>query len=279
MNRTAVVVLVTAGTLFGSPLSAQPAPPLEHLLDRMGAYLTEYESQLSSLVADERFEQNVYSNFNLSVTLESEVSFIRLPGGAEWLGFRDVKKVSGRPVASAGPSVRELLTLPAPDLTKALAIANGSAKHNLGLPRTINLPTGALDIIHPLHRSAHAYELLGNEAVRGTRTMVVAFRETARPSLLQEPSGLNLFSSGRIWIEPSTGTVWRVEWIYLPEKRPSGPPPRLLVDFVRHDELRMMVPATMTEVFSVQNGRGQGRATYRNFRRFGTSARILPQHP
>ena len=38
-----------------------------------------------------------------------------------------------------------------------------------------------------------------------------------------------------------------------------------------------MVPRTMTEVFSVPRGRGEGRATYSNFRRFGTSARIVPQ--
>lgn len=77
-------------------------------------------------------------------------------------------------MAGAGPSVKELLTYPAPDMTKALAIANASAKHNLGLPRTINLPTGALDIIHPRHRSAHEYELDGEETVRGTRTTVIA---------------------------------------------------------------------------------------------------------
>jgi len=273
------VVLGAAAFLTTVSISAQSNPNVDQLLDRMGAYLTEYESQLSSVVADERFQQNVYARLPVSTTLESEVSFIRLPGGAEWLGFRDVKTVDRRSVASAGPSVKELLTYPAPDMTKALAIANTSAKHNLGLPRTINVPTGALDIIHPRHRSAHEYQLRGEETVRGTRTMVVGFQETARPTLVREPSGRNLISSGRVWIEPATGTVWRVEWIYQAERRMAraGPPPRLRVEFGPHEELAMMVPMLMTERFSVGSGLGDGRATYRNFRRFGTSARIVPQ--
>lgn len=40
-----------------------------------------------------------------------------------------------------------------------------------------------------------------------------------------------------------------------------------------------MVPTIMTEVFSVLVGRGEGRASYTTFRRFGTSARIVPQAP
>ena len=140
--RSAVALLTACGLVAAHP-AAQSKLSLDQLLDRMGAYLTDYESQLSSVVADEKFEQNIYSRLTVSTTLESEVSFIRLPGGAEWLGFRDVKKVNGRPVASAGQSVSELFTYPAPDMTKALAIATASAKHNLGLPRTINVPTGA----------------------------------------------------------------------------------------------------------------------------------------
>ena len=260
-----------------SPVAAQPAPTLEQLVDRMGAYLADYETQLSSVVAKEKFEQNIYGR-NAGQTLESEVAFIRLPGGAEWLGFRDVRKVNWKAVKDSGPSISDLLTSAAGDMTKAKAIATASAKYNLGLPRTVNVPTAPLDIIHPLHRTAHVYERRADESVRGTRTAVVGFREVARPTLVREPSGKNLISSGRIWIEPASGTVWRVEWIYQAEKRASNaPPPQLRVDFAPHEELGIMVPQTMTEVFSVVRGRGVGRATYSDFRRFGTSARIVPQ--
>ena len=276
--------LFAAVFLTSSSISAQSPPTLDQLLDRMGAYLTEYESQLSSVVADERFEQNVYApgagSRTQATTLESEVAFIRLPGGAEWLGFREVKRVNFKAVKQNGPSISDVLTSAAGDMTKARAIANASAKHNLGLPRTINVPTAPLDIIHPAHRAAHRYELTGDESVRGTRTMVVAFTEVARPTLVREPNGTYLVSSGRIWIEPESGGVWRVEWVYQAEKRHPRAlaPPRLRVDFERHAELGFMVPRAMTEVFSATSRtRGEGRATYRNFRRFGTSARIVPQ--
>ena len=277
--RYGIGFVAACGLLAAQP-AAQSTPSLEQLLDRMGAYLVEYETHLSSVVADERFEQNIYSGRGRTgALLESEVAFYRLPGGAEWLGFRDVKRVNWQPVRTSGPSIGEVLTSAAGDMTKAQAIAKESARHNLGLPRTINVPTAPLDIIHPMHRKGIRYELQREETVRGTRTARIAFTETARPTRVREPSGQNLVSSGRVWVEPLSGTVWRVEWIYQAEHRLDNAPPapRLRVDFERHEELGIMVPRLMTEVFSVAVGRGEGRASYTKFRRFGTSARIVPQ--
>lgn len=274
------LALVAAAFLTSSSASAQSPPSLDQLLDRMGAYLIDYETHLSSVVAEERFEQNIYAGRGRTgAVLESEVAFIRLPGGAEWLGFREVKRLNWKPLKTSGPSISGVLTSAVGDVTKAQAIANASAKHNLGLPRTINVPTAPLDIIHPIRRQALRHELQGAEMVRGTRTARIAFTEIGRPTRVREPSGQNLVSSGRVWVEPESGTVWRVEWVYQAENRQTNapPPPRLRVDFERHEELGIMVPRLMTEVFSVLVGRGEGRATYRNFRRFGTSARIVPQ--
>jgi hypothetical protein len=279
MRRTAVVWIVTAFAVHA--LRAQPASALEQLLDRMGDYLIAYESQLSSVVAEETFDQTIYARSSTvrSARLESDVAFMRLPGGAEWLGFREVRRVNWRPVKAAGLSIAEVLGSAAGDMTKALAIANASARHNLGLPRTINVPTAPLDIIHPRHRLAHTFDIRGEEIIDGTPTVVVGFLETARPSLVREPSGVDLVSSGRIWLEPANGTIRRVEWYYQQETRRAraSAPPRLRVDFELHRELGFMVPVRMQEIFSVERARGEGRATYRNFKRFGTSARIVPQ--
>ena len=275
-TAAAVVLLATAAP------SAQPTPTLEELLRRLDAYLSEYEKQLSSVVADERFEQSLYGlgakSLWRSATLESEVAFMRLPGGAEWLGFRDVKRVNWKPVKRS-TAITDVLSLSTGDLAKARAIANANARHNLGLPRTINVPTAPLEIIHPLHRTAHRYDITGRDRVRGTQTIVIAFHETGRPTLLRDgATGENLVSNGRIWIEPGSGTVWRVEWIYeLEDDRVRTPTPKLRVDFARNKPLDIMVPIEMEEIFSERGGRGEGRATYKNFRRFGTSARIVPQ--
>ena len=105
MTRRLLTPLVAA-LLMAPSLSAQSKPTVEQLLDRMRAYLAEYETQLSSVVADERFEQRVvYTRAyqgGLPKTdderrrLESEIGFIRLPGGVDWLGFRDVRRINGR---------------------------------------------------------------------------------------------------------------------------------------------------------------------------------------
>jgi hypothetical protein len=302
--RTALTLAVLS---VATLVAAQPAPTLAQLIDRMGVYLTAYETQLSSVVADERFEQRIdYGRGNEageadtwfgepgasggpgrsarvdrnSRRLESEIAFIRLPGGAEWLGFRDVRKVDGRAVVSSGSSISTVLASPAEDLTKARAIAAAGAEHNLGSPRIVNVPTAALEIVLPMHHAAHEFVRIEDDRVRGTRTAVVRFLEVARPTLVKEPTGRNLVSSGRVWIEAATGAVWRIEWVYQAERRNgSAPPPRLRVDFAPHRELGMMVPIEMTEVFDVPSGRGEGRATYSNFRRFGTGARIVPQQP
>jgi hypothetical protein len=271
--RSAVVV--AAALLSATDGRAQSAPTLEQLLDRMGEYLLDYETQLSSVVAEERFEQRVS---RVLTVLESDIAFMRLPGGLEWLGFRDVRKVNFLPVKQTGPSISEVLASTAGDIRKALAIAQESARHNLGLPRTINVPTAPLEIIHPRNRQAHSYQMRAAERVRGVPTTIISFTETARPTLVREPSGTYLISSGRVWIEPKSGGVRRVEWSYQAEKRyPRVLPPQLRVEFGPNAQLGFLVPLEMRERFHTERGAGEGQATYKNFRRFGTSARIVPQ--
>ena len=69
--------------------------------------------------------------------------------------------------------------------------------------------------------------------MRRTLTWIVAFQETGRPTVTQEPGGKNLISSGRIWIDAKTGAVWRVEWFYRPETDdlPDNIKPGLRVEY------------------------------------------------
>jgi hypothetical protein len=51
------------------------------------------------------------------------------------------------------------------------------------------------------------------------------------------------------------------------------------VEFQQHRELRLLVPATLHEQFFADDNRdAPGDAAYRNYRRFQTSARIVPQN-
>ena len=50
------------------------------------------------------------------------------------------------------------------------------------------------------------------------------------------------------------------------------------VEFQQHRDLGLLVPVTMHEdFFAGDNRQAFGDATYRNYRRFQTSARIVPQ--
>lgn len=283
-RRASLIVVVTCAV---HAVAAAQSPSLPQLLERMSAYLTQYESHLSSVVADERFEQRIVSTRayrrGLPVVgeehqrLESEVGFIRLPGGVDWLGFRDVRKINGKPVGEKKQSVADILASTKDVMAQARAIAEASAKHNFGAPRSTNVPTAALEIIHPRNFDAHQFTLRGDDTIRRTKLAVIGFNETRRPPLVRNDGGQELVSRGRIWLEPQSGTIWRVEWIYAPE---IGSPSSLRVDFTMNEALGMMVPIEMREEFQASGGldsRGNGVAFYTNFRRFGTSARIVPQ--
>ena len=49
------------------------------------------------------------------------------------------------------------------------------------------------------------------------------------------------------------------------------------MDFAQDKNLQFMVPVTMRERFNWVADTGTSAATYTNFRRFQTSARIVPQ--
>lgn len=138
-------------------------------LDR---YLTEYEPQLSALVADEVFRQEAppltTADPYLKRRLDSEVAFARLPDAMSWIGFRRVMKVDGRAVAQSGPTLAALLSLgPTDRLAQAQLLVMQGSEHNLGLPRTTNLPNLPLELLQPKYRGRFSISLEDSERIRG----------------------------------------------------------------------------------------------------------------
>lgn len=283
------LLAIGVGVLMVGRPSAGQQDPSGSVLNLMHAYMRTYETELSSVVADERFDQRYVSVRTRDVSkgtmsrvrrvIESEVSFLRLPGQNEWLGFRDVRRVDGRPPRDRGPRVADLLQGSGDVVEQARKLANASAAQNLGLPRTINVPTAVLEILHPSHRARFRYTPGGTSTVGGIAASILTFEETARPTVVRQPNGGNIVSSGRAWVESKTGRILRAEWFY--DSEPHDPAiavrPKLRVDFEFNEALGFMVPVRMEEVFSVPYGTGDGVAVYRNFRRFGTRARMVPQ--
>jgi hypothetical protein len=299
IRQCALVALALA-----APLQAQPQQ-LDLMIERLHAYLASYEEALSTVVADEAYEQRTVrpgprrpldiDAHGIAVDpgsrptvvdaerrrLQSTVSFMRLPGGAAWLGTREVHSIDKKTLANS-PTLLAVLTGKMGDThAQAAALAHASVQHNLGNPRSVNMPTLPLELLDPRHRDRMSFRVAGTDAIRGTRTTRLAFEEKGGPTLIRgENDGRWVLARGLVWIEPASGSIWRAQVFYrdyVPGHAIPAPEGEVFVDFVRHSALGILVPEKMREVFHVPSGRGEGEAKYSNYRRFTTSARIIPQ--
>ena len=257
---------------------AQPdtSPSLETLLERLSTYLLQYEKAISEIIADEEMAQTPRSaslRAEARRRLQSEVAFMRLPGDGAWIGYRVVHHVNGRAVDAASTKLQALLNGTDDDRARGVAIARESARHNLGLARTTNMPLLALELVHPRHRARFTFSKAGVTRGGGRSLRRIDFVERASPTVIQTGNGFDLPSRGSVWIEESTGRVFQSEV----RDRDIISSTRLSVTFVVHEGLGMLVPDRMHEIFAIGSGLGDGTARYSNFRRFSTSARIVPQ--
>jgi hypothetical protein len=284
MRRLLPIIALLAAT--GSP-QAQGVPLLDLMVERLADYLTRYEPELSTVVADEHYDQHRHVIRPRALarartrTLESEVTFLRLPGGGEWFGIRDVRKVDRKPVGGAGSTLADLMKNPdANFVERARAIVAASSQHNLDPGRTINMPTVPLEALGVNNHPRYIFHLRGREKVAGAQTRKLEFEEFDEPTLVRGTDGSMLWSRGTAWIEPDTGRLWRAELIVGPDApgrfKRRWLEAKVRVEFTRDPALGMLVPREMVEEFWIPNGVGSGRARYSNFRRFSTSVRIVP---
>jgi hypothetical protein len=104
----------------------------------------------------------------------------------------------------------------------------------------------------------------------------LTFTELAQPSIISNRGRQGLLSRMRVWVDTTTGAILRAR-VRLAAQGISDDP-EIAVEFEEHKALGLLVPVRMDERFLIgRNAAGKGRATYSNFRRFQTSARIVPQ--
>jgi hypothetical protein len=257
---------------------------------RLDAYLVAYEAALGQLVATERMTQRAgsagisddrgVSTGSRPRSLESDVAFVALPGSAGWLGYRDVRKMNGRAIERSGPALADLLRLDTQDgRERARALLLDGARYNLGAPRTINLPSLPLEFLHPRNGARFALEGAYAATVAGgcAATVQLRFVETARPTLIQRPTGGDMPSRIAAWVAPATGTLCRADVRTVDATTPGGIEAVVSVDFAREAGVDLVVPTRMREEFFVPPlSRGIGEAEYSNYRRFSTTARVVP---
>jgi hypothetical protein len=271
---------VLTAAVASAVLVALQSESADVIRDRLDRYLIAYEPQLSALVADEEMSQRAReSRWITNRRMHSEVAFVALPGNAGWLGFRRVVKVNGRAISDRGVPLAQLLSEGASDdFDQARLLLADSAAHNLGAPRTINLPNLPLELLHPRNRHRFAQEVFGREKIRGTPTVVLRLHEIATPTVIQQPGAGDMKSVVWAWVEPASGRLLRAQ-VAARDVRIGMPPfdAVIRVDFGAHAQLGLLVPVEMQETFFVERGRsGTGTARYTNYRQFKTAGRIVP---
>lgn len=277
------LAVAVAATAAGA--AAQDVDP-NTVLARLHAYLSSYESELSTVITEERLTQwparrDGYGSGRDRTRphrLRSDVAFVSLPGDAGWLGYRAVQMVNNKAVKRSGLPLEDLLKADSKDgRDRAMALLLEGVRHNLGAPRTINLPSLPLELLHV--RNQQRFVIVGTYAdrVNGCKALRLEMEEIARPTLIQRPEGGDMPSKVSAWVEPETGRLCRAEVRTKDAQLGAFIEALIRVEFRYDAGVEMMVPAKLYEVFfDPPRNRGDGEATYGNYRRFRTSGRMVP---
>ena len=78
----------------------------------------------------------------------------------------------------------------------------------------INVPTLALLFLHARNQARFSFARKDSRLFDGISAVEVAFDEAAQPTLVRDSYGGNVPAKGRAWIDPTRGTVLRIEADY-----------------------------------------------------------------
>ena len=282
-RRLPIVWTLSAVCLaFGAPAPAtQTRPDAARLVARAAAYVADYGERLSSIVAEERYDQwmriggwvvrqpnagmrpNVYERRR---RLVSDYLLVKVPGLDGWTPFRDVLEVDGKPVRDREQRLLNLFVdSPAHAMAQAARIAEEGTRFNLGnISRTINMPTLALLVLTDRHRTRFQFEAAGERQIAGVRTRALHYAEVSGPTMIHTSGDNDLAATGTFWIEPDTGTV-----LQSVLKTDDGTlESEITVTYRLEPRLELWVPGKMEERYRSAQEQIEGEATYGNFRRF-----------
>ena len=249
------------------------APKIDEVMARVFAYVADYGAQLANVVVEETYRQRAPRVRGPAQvrTLRSDYALTWLGPGDGWVGYRDTFEVDGLAVRGREERLRGLLESGATG--QAARIAEQNARFNLRndlLPRTVNLPTFALDLLQPRYRARFSARRVGSEALDGRTVWRVEFRERDRPTIVRTPEGGDQPSRIEALVDPATGEIHQTT---LSWERVKG---SIVVAYERVPGISVPVPVTMFERFMTRGGDEiSGDATYANYRRFETSGRLI----
>jgi len=300
-SHRAVQGVPRRGGRLGSRLAAAgdgaSGQALSDILERAGSYVEAFQKQLSGIVAEETYVQEILPAVGMNARgrrvqrrLRSDLLLLRPEGAVTWVQFRDVFEVDGRPVRDRQERLAKLFLRGDLSTEKQVEeIWAQSARYNIGaIVRTMNVPVLPLAVLAPSSQTRFRFSVdarqgnsrrpgIGSEAPAiptfkvTAEVWIVKFEEVEGPTLVHTTGGRDIFSHGRLWIEPDTGRVLVSEMI-TEDGRVRG---ELLVSYQTQPVLGLLVPIELRERYTEPPpARGPaivGQATYSNFRRFEVS--------
>jgi len=281
------MVLTAAAVLAAPPAGAQE-PSIAAVLERAGEYVTNFQRQLSGVVAEETYVQDVREPLPSGTgprapmrggpthrELKSDLLLVKPAKADRWIQFRDVFEVDGKPIRDRSERLMKLFIEPTTATAdQAEQIVTESARYNIGnVMRNINVPVFALLILDPrtrdhfkFSRAGGAAPSIGRDLAVPDGTWVVHYEETGRGTLITTAFGRDLPSRGRFWIDPSTGRVLMSE-LTAEDTLVAG---TVVVRYQQDVVTDLLVPVAMRERYIERrnSARIEGAATYGKFRQF-----------
>jgi hypothetical protein len=282
--RLAILIASLVMTGDGGVTAAHDEPSLKEVLRRMGAYVQAYGEKASIVVATEHYTQRLNTSDRATpqhrVTV-ADFAIVKAAGLGGWVGFRDVVEADGARIPDRHGRLLRVLSASAGSMDEARRLSDESARFNIGpIVRNFNVPTAALFFFTPdnLDRFKFTRKRAGADGI-----WEIAFRETARPTLIRTPEGQSVPSEGSVWVNAADGTVVRTS-LRMNKFATAGGAKRELtsaqvdVTYSRVPPIDMWLPDTMRESYEAARGtfvdRISAEARYTDYRQFQTLVRI-----
>lgn len=257
----------------------------QEVLAAAARYVARFEDTFSLVLSDEQFVQDVayfpallHDARPRHREMRSEMLFMRLEEEQRWMAVRSVQQVDGRIIPDSHARIEVLLHDEGPRAARTRGLLDESARFNLGsIDRNISDATAVLRYLDPAMQPRFDFAVAGSETVHDRRAWKLGFTERQRPTIIQH-NGLDFPSSGWVFVAQDDGAV--LGTVLTLSARDVHV--RIAADYTLNDELELWVPSRMEEQYLDPRSPGEAIhcvATYANFRRFGTTARLLAPGP
>jgi hypothetical protein len=272
-------------TLLKTTSAQEPTGELGAVLNLAAKYVAKYEGeQLGNLLVREEYLQSSAEYNPVRDVAGREViasrnkrrldsDFLILQVGTTRVGVRLVNKVDGVRIESTTGSLDALEKGSPEENTRMIAAINReNVRYDIGsVLRHTNVPTFALQVLRATEVGRFEFTRNGTEKINGTVTWKIKFAEKRPPALVHAagPNPKPLFSTGIVWIEPTSGRILKTEFsVENPYSKPKATG-RMVVTYVEDKNLGIYVPKEMVERYQSDDGYVDCQAFYSNFRSFG----------